>query len=95
MNQLKTLIREIEDYPKPGIRFYDITTLLKHPSGFRAVIDALRAHGELGAAGHLDAVIAAVNCAPSCANEKPAPVILPRSSFTPVAVKPLASFQRT
>jgi len=44
MNQLKNLIREIPDYPKPGILFYDITTLLKHPSGFRAVIDALRAH---------------------------------------------------
>lgn len=44
MNQLKTLIREIPDYPKPGILFYDITTLLKHPSGLRAVIDALRAH---------------------------------------------------
>jgi len=44
MNQLKSLIREIEDYPKPGIRFYDITTLLKHPSGLRAVIDALRVH---------------------------------------------------
>ena len=44
MNQLKSLIREIPDYPKPGIRFYDITTLLKHPSGLRAVIDALRAH---------------------------------------------------
>jgi adenine phosphoribosyltransferase len=44
MNQLKSLIREISDYPKPGILFYDITTLLKHPSGFRAVIDALRAH---------------------------------------------------
>src|SRR3984893_18093747 len=44
MNQLKSLIREIEDYPKPGIRFYDITTLLKHPSGLRAVIDALRGH---------------------------------------------------
>jgi len=44
MDQLKTLIREVPDYPKPGIRFYDITTLLKHPSGLRAVIDALRAH---------------------------------------------------
>ena len=42
MNQLKTLIREVPDYPKPGILFYDITTLLKHPSGLRAVIDALR-----------------------------------------------------
>ena len=44
MNQLKSLIREVPDYPKPGILFYDITTLLKHPSGLRAVIDALRAH---------------------------------------------------
>ncbi len=44
LNQLKSFIREIPDYPKPGIRFYDITTLLKHPSGLRAVIDALRAH---------------------------------------------------
>ena len=43
-NQLKSLIREVPDYPKPGILFYDITTLLKHPSGLRAVIDALRAH---------------------------------------------------
>ena len=43
-NQLKSFIREIPDYPKPGILFYDITTLLKHPSGLRAVIDALRAH---------------------------------------------------
>ena len=32
------------DFPKPGIRFYDITTLLKDPSGLRAVIDALGSH---------------------------------------------------
>src|SRR6266700_2027696 len=44
MNPLKNLIREIPDYPKPGILFYDITTLLKHTSGFRAVIDSLRNH---------------------------------------------------
>ena len=44
MNQLKSLIREMPDYPKPGILFYDITTLLKDPSGLRAVIDAMRAH---------------------------------------------------
>jgi adenine phosphoribosyltransferase len=35
----KTLIREVPDYPKPGILFYDITTLLKDPSAFRSVID--------------------------------------------------------
>ena len=44
MNQLKTFVREIPDYPKAGILFYDITTLLKHPSSLRAVIDALRNH---------------------------------------------------
>lgn len=43
MQELKTLIREIPDFPKPGILFYDITTLLKDPAGFRSVIDALRA----------------------------------------------------
>jgi adenine phosphoribosyltransferase len=41
MEQLKTLIREVPDFPKPGINFYDITTLLKDPAGFKAVIDGL------------------------------------------------------
>ena len=41
---LKKLIREVPDFPKPGILFYDITTLLKDRAGFRAVIDALKAH---------------------------------------------------
>ncbi|HST53610.1 MAG TPA: adenine phosphoribosyltransferase [Pyrinomonadaceae bacterium] len=41
MDQLKSLIREVPDFPKPGINFYDITTLLKDPEGFRQVIDAL------------------------------------------------------
>jgi len=42
--QLKTLIREVPDFPKPGILFYDITTLLKDKDGFRGVIDGLRSH---------------------------------------------------
>jgi len=42
MNHLKQQIREIPDFPKPGILFYDITTLLKDPAGFHAVIDALK-----------------------------------------------------
>ena len=41
MNDLKKLIREVPDYPKPGILFYDITTLLKNKDGFRTVIDRL------------------------------------------------------
>ena len=39
----KTFIREIPGFPKPGILFYDITTLLKHPQGYREVIDDLTA----------------------------------------------------
>jgi adenine phosphoribosyltransferase len=38
---LKALIRTIPDFPKPGILFYDITTLLKDPKGFATLIDAL------------------------------------------------------
>src|SRR5438876_4356340 len=38
---LKKLIREIPDFPKKGILFYDITTLLKDRLGFATLIDAL------------------------------------------------------
>ena len=44
MDDLKRLIREVPDFPKPGILFYDITTLLKNKCGFRAVIDGLKDH---------------------------------------------------
>src|SRR5690349_22361221 len=44
MEQLKSLIREVPDFPKPGILFYDITTLLKDAGGFRSVIDGMRSH---------------------------------------------------
>lgn len=44
MNHLKQLIREIPDFPKPGITFYDITTLLKDKEGFRVTINALQEH---------------------------------------------------
>jgi adenine phosphoribosyltransferase len=43
MDDLKQLIREVPDFPKPGINFYDITTLLKHPEGLRKAVDALAA----------------------------------------------------
>src|SRR5450631_4395835 len=38
---LKKLIREVPDFPKKGILFYDITTLLKDNLGFATLIDAL------------------------------------------------------
>lgn len=44
MDNLKTLIREVPDFPKPGILFYDITTLLKDPDGLRGIIDGLKDH---------------------------------------------------
>jgi adenine phosphoribosyltransferase len=41
MNHLKSKIRHVPDFPKPGILFYDITTLLKEPAAFREVIDRM------------------------------------------------------
>ena len=41
MDNLKNLIRTVPDFPKPGIQFYDITTLLKDPYGLRTTIDRL------------------------------------------------------
>src|SRR6202521_404826 len=41
---LKNLIREVPDFPKQGILFYDITTLLKDKLGFATLIDALSEH---------------------------------------------------
>jgi adenine phosphoribosyltransferase len=41
---LKKLIREVPDFPKQGILFYDITTLLKDKLGFATLIDALSEH---------------------------------------------------
>jgi adenine phosphoribosyltransferase len=44
MENLKSLIREVPDFPKPGILFYDITTLLKDKGGLAASIDGLKEH---------------------------------------------------
>jgi adenine phosphoribosyltransferase len=41
MENLKKLIREVPDFPKEGINFYDITTLLKDAEGFKQTLDAL------------------------------------------------------
>jgi adenine phosphoribosyltransferase len=40
-DDLRAKIREVPDFPKPGILFYDITTLLKDPDSFREVIDRM------------------------------------------------------
>jgi len=46
LEPLKRLIREVPDFPKPGILFYDITTLLKDKTGLKGTIDALKNHYE-------------------------------------------------
>ena len=38
---LKARIRHVPDFPKPGILFYDITTLLRDPDGFRLAVDSM------------------------------------------------------
>jgi adenine phosphoribosyltransferase len=43
---LATLIRNVPDFPKPGIQFKDITTLLLHPEAFRNIIDTWKARYE-------------------------------------------------
>lgn len=43
MDQLRAKIRNVPDFPKPGILFYDITTLLRDPEGFHGVVEALAA----------------------------------------------------
>jgi adenine phosphoribosyltransferase len=41
MDVLKTRIRHVPDFPKPGILFYDVTTLLRDPEGFKLAIDTM------------------------------------------------------
>lgn len=44
MEQFKSLIRTIPDFPKPGIQFRDITTLIQDPWGFKRAVDEFVAH---------------------------------------------------
>lgn len=41
LHDLKALVRTVPDFPKPGIQFRDITTLLADPKGFRALVDVM------------------------------------------------------
>lgn len=53
MDELKKLIREVPDYPKPGILFYDLTTLLQDKQGFHKLIEKL---GDACSGRHVDVV---------------------------------------
>jgi adenine phosphoribosyltransferase len=48
VSDLKKIIRSVPDYPKPGVTFYDLTTLFKNGRAFRTVIERLaeRFHGD-------------------------------------------------
>lgn len=52
--ELKKLIREVPDFPKPGINFYDITTLLKDRAALKGVVDLLAQHYKTA---HVDLVL--------------------------------------
>jgi adenine phosphoribosyltransferase len=56
MDELKKLIREIPDHPKPGILFYDLTTLLQDRRGFHTLVERLCEHY----AGHAVDVVAGI-----------------------------------
>ena len=43
METLKAKIRHVPDFPKAGILFYDVTTLLRDPNGFKVAVDSLAA----------------------------------------------------
>src|SRR5260370_33289783 len=53
-SERKKVIREVPDFPKPGINFYDITTLLKDRAGLKAVVDLLAEHYK---SAHVDLVL--------------------------------------
>ena len=44
MDELRKLIREVPDFPKPGINFYDISTLLKDADGLKKTLDTMTEH---------------------------------------------------
>lgn len=52
---LKRYIRSVPDFPKPGINFYDITTLLQDPAGFTLALEAME---EFARSKHADKILA-------------------------------------
>jgi adenine phosphoribosyltransferase len=54
LQQLKLLIKDVPDFPKPGVVFKDITPILADPAAFRTAVEALAERGgRLGADGIL------------------------------------------
>jgi len=79
MTDLRSYIRDIPDFPKPGILFRDITPLMASPRGFRAAVDGLAAHGrEVGAQLVIGAEARGFLLGPAIANELDAGFVLAR-----------------
>ena len=79
MTDLASYIREIPDFPKPGILFRDITPLMASPEGFRTAVDGLAAYGrEVGARLVIGAEARGFLLGPAIANELDAGFVLAR-----------------
>ena len=76
---LRDYIRDIPDFPKPGILFRDITPLMASPEAFRAAVDGLAARGrEVGARLVIGAEARGFLLGPAIANELDAGFVLAR-----------------
>ena len=56
MNQIKKYIREVPDFPRPGVLFYDITTLMQDSIGFKLAVDHMTRYVESRSATKIAAV---------------------------------------
>ena len=56
MDHLKKYIREVPDFPKPGILFYDVTTLLEMPAAYRKALDAMETYAKSREANKIVAI---------------------------------------
>jgi adenine phosphoribosyltransferase len=76
---LAAYVRDIPDFPKPGILFRDITPLMAAPEGFRAAVDGLAAYGRaVGAELVIGAEARGFLLGPAVANELDAGFVLAR-----------------
>ena len=79
MTDLASYIRDIPDFPKPGILFRDITPLMASPQGFRTAVDRLAAYGrEVGSELVIGAEARGFLLGPAVANELDAGFVLAR-----------------
>jgi len=79
MTDLRSYIRDIPDFPKPGILFRDITPLMASPAAFRVAVDGLAAYGrEVGAELVIGAEARGFLLGPAVANELDSGFVLAR-----------------